>query len=70
MTYDEKKVDSLFQLMQIMEGNIYKFQDVTYDEINQAFKEIKKIAILAKTKQNPNSEIVVRSLVWGTRRNF
>jgi hypothetical protein len=30
---DEKKVDSLFKLMQTKEENIHKFRDVTYDEI-------------------------------------
>ncbi len=34
---DEKKVDSLFYLMQIMEGNIHKIRDATYDQISKAF---------------------------------
>ena len=36
---DEKRVDSLFQLMQIMKGNIHKFKVATYDETNKAFKK-------------------------------
>jgi hypothetical protein len=30
---DEKKVDSVFKLMQIKEENIHKFRDATYNEI-------------------------------------
>ena len=31
---DERYVDSLFKLMQIMDGNIHKFLDASYDEMN------------------------------------
>ena len=58
---DEKKVDSLFQLMQIMEGNIYKFIDKTYDEIKKAFKEMQEIAIISKTK-TPTQKVLF--VVW------
>ena len=58
---DEKNVDSLFQLMQIMEGNIYKFIDATHDEIKKAFIKIEKIATLAKTKTPAQKVLFV---VW------
>ena len=44
MKNDEKKVDSLFKLMQIKEENIQKFKDATYDEIYKAFNIIEAIA--------------------------
>jgi hypothetical protein len=47
--------------MQIKEDNIHKFPDATYDKINQAFKEIKEIAILAKTK-TPTQKVLF--VVW------
>ena len=57
---DEKRVDSLFQLMQIMKGNIHKFKDATYDEINKAFKKIEGIARVASI--HPTQKVLF--VVW------
>jgi len=34
---DEKTVNSLFQLMQIMEEYIFLYKDATYDKMHRAF---------------------------------
>ena len=46
--------------MQIMEGNIHKFKDATYDEINKAFKKIEGIARVASI--HPTQKVLF--VVW------
>ena len=46
--------------MQIPEGNIQKFKDATYDEINKAFNKIEGIARVAST--HPTQKVLF--VVW------